>query len=665
MYGRFLDSPIKYLKGVGPAREKQLKAELNISTFEDLLYYFPYRYIDRSKFYRIADIHPEMPYVLLKGKLRQMQTVGSGRAMRLTAQLIDDSGTIELVWFRGIKWVKENLKANTDYVVFGRPTLFNRKYNIAHPDMDELEQLKKNHLKMNLQPFYSSTEKLRKGNLDGKGFVKMLRNLVDIIPKQIPEILSKEIIEKYDLVSREDALRMIHFPHSSKEILLAQKRLKFEELFFIQLHLLKSKLIRAYKNRGVVFKEVGKNFNEFYHQHLPFQLTNAQKKVIKEIRKDVGSGYQMNRLLQGDVGSGKTLVALMSMFLAIDNGFQACMMAPTEILANQHFEGISEFLKEMDVQLGLLTGSTKKKDRKVLHESLRNGELQILIGTHALIEETVQFNNLGMVVIDEQHRFGVHQRLALREKGAREGYLPHQLIMTATPIPRSLAMTAYADLDYSVIDELPPGRTPVKTVVIPESRRDEVIQRVQKACEQGKQTYWVCTLVEESEALQCQAAEDTAELLQRTLAKVTVGLVHGRMKAKEKERVMAAFKQGDIDLLVATTVIEVGVDVPNASLMIIENAERLGLAQLHQLRGRVGRGSNEGYCYLYTNHNASDRLEEFVNTTSGFEIANLDLKFRKSGDLLKGTSQSGTQFRFVNIGEDEEIVRRVKGDLDF
>ncbi|NOR87853.1 MAG: ATP-dependent DNA helicase RecG, partial [Bacteroidales bacterium] len=601
MAGRFLDSPIKYLKGVGPSREKLLRAELGITSFEDVLYYFPFRYIDRSRFYNISEIHEGMPYVLIKGKISQMQTLGSGRAMRLSAQLNDGSGSVELVWFRGIKWVKESITYGKEYIVFGKPSLFNRNYNIAHPEIEDVEKANQAQVQIQLQPFYSSTDKLRRGNLDSKGISKILKNIVEVMKFQIPEILSTSIIEKFQLISREDALQMIHFPANAEDISKAQKRLKFEELFFIQLLLLKRKIIRAYKNKGVVFGDVGANFNEFYHQHLPFELTNAQKKVIKEIRKDVGNGRQMNRLLQGDVGSGKTLVALMSMLLAIDNGYQTCIMAPTEILANQHFIGISEFLEKMDIKVGLLTGSTKKKDRTILHESLRNGELNILIGTHALIEDTVQFKNLGLVVIDEQHRFGVAQRAKLWKKSLIP---PHVLVMTATPIPRTLAMTLYGDLDYSVIDELPPGRKSIKTYHYFDKQRLKVFGFMKQQIELGRQVYIVYPLIQESETMDLKDLEDGYHSIIRAfpMPKYQVSVVHGKMKAAAKDYEMQRFAKGETNIMVATTVIEVGVNIPNASVMIIENAERFGLSQLHQLRGRVGRGGEQSYCLLMTSY---------------------------------------------------------------
>lgn len=665
MAGRFLDSPIKYLKGVGPTREKLLLSELGMSSFEDLLYFFPFRYIDRSKFYLISSIHEEMPYVQIKGKISNLQSIGQGRAMRLSGTLRDESGAIELIWFRGIKWIKENIIPGKEYIVFGKPSVFNRKFNIAHPEIEEVAKVKNSSIQVNLQPFYNSTEKLRKGNLDSKGLVKIQKSLIEFISSQVPEILSDELLRKFQLVGREQALKMIHFPSNSKEILLAQKRLKFEELFFIQLLLLKSKMIRARKNSGVKFSKVGEYFNEFYFKHLPFQLTGAQKKVLKEIRIDMGSGLQMNRLLQGDVGSGKTLVALMSMLLANDNNYQACIMAPTEILANQHFEGISDFLKEMNIRVGLLTGSTKKKERKILHESLLNGEMNILIGTHALIEDTVQFKNLGLVVIDEQHRFGVAQRAKLWKKSTIP---PHVLVMTATPIPRTLAMTLYGDLDYSVIDELPPGRKEIQTYHYYDKDRMKVFGFMRKQIALGRQIYIVYPLIEESEKLDLKDLNDGYESIVRSFPRpdYQVSVVHGRMKAVDKDFEMQRFVKGETQIMVATTVIEVGVNVPNATVMLIENAERFGLSQLHQLRGRVGRGGDQSYCILMTSYKMTTegktRMKTMVDSTDGFKIADVDLKLRGPGDL-KGTQQSGVMdLKIADLIKDEAILKAARAE---
>lgn len=658
MAGRFLDTPIKYLKGVGPAREKLLKEELDLITFEDILYHFPFRYVDRSKFYKIADIDEEMPFVQLVGRISNLQTIGVGRSQRFTAILQDSSGAIELVWFRGFKWIKESVIPGKDYVIFGKPTLFNRKFNMAHPEMEELDKFKIETLKVQLQPFYNTTEKLRKSNLDSRGLSKILKTLVQQIHLNVPEILSSDLLIRYKLISREKALQMIHFPQNIKEIQAAQKRLKFEELFFIQLHLIKSKLIRAHKNQGVAFREVGDFFNTFFYNHLKFELTGAQKKVLKEIRKDMRTGKQMNRLLQGDVGSGKTLVALMSMLLAADNGFQSCIMAPTEILANQHFESVSEMLGDMNVNVGLLTGSTRKKKREALHASLQNGEMHILIGTHALIEDAVKFKKLGLVVIDEQHRFGVAQRAKLREKSIVP---PHVLVMTATPIPRTLAMTLYGDLDLSVIDELPPGRKSIKTYHYFDKDRMKVFGFMRKQIQQGRQVYIVYPLIEESEKMDLKDLNDGYESIIRAFPDYKVSIVHGKMKAADKDFEMQGFASGKTNIMVATTVIEVGVNVPNATVMIIENAERFGLSQLHQLRGRVGRGGDQSYCILMTSYKMTKegktRMQTMVETTDGFKIADVDLKLRGPGDL-QGTQQSGVlDLKIADLIKDEPILK--------
>lgn len=661
MAGRFLDTPIKYLKGVGPAREKLLKEELGFKTFEDILYHFPFRYVDRTKFYKISDIEDEMPFVQVVGKITNLQTIGSGRTQRLTAILQDSSGSVELVWFRGIKWIKESVQPGKNYVIFGKPALFNRKFNIAHPEMEEFDKFKSEALQIQLQPFYNTTEKLRKANLDSKAISKILKTLIQQIPLNVPDILSGELLEKYKLISRESALQKIHFPQNVKDIQVAQMRLKFEELYFIQLHLIKSKLIRAHKNKGVVFSEVGNHFNTFFHNQLKFELTGAQKKVLKEIRKDMRTGMQMNRLLQGDVGSGKTLVALMSMLLAADNGFQSCIMAPTEILANQHFESVTDMLGEMDIKVGLLTGSTSKKKREVLHSSLRNGEMQILIGTHALIEDTVQFKKLGLVVIDEQHRFGVAQRAKLWKKSTVP---PHVLVMTATPIPRTLAMTLYGDLDLSVIDELPPGRKSIKTYHYFDKDRMKVFGFVRKQIEQGRQIYIVYPLIEESEKMDLKDLNDGYESVIRAFPDFKVSIVHGKMKAADKDFEMQRFAKAETHIMVATTVIEVGVNVPNATVMIIENAERFGLSQLHQLRGRVGRGGDQSYCILMTSYKMTKegktRMQTMVETTDGFKIADVDLKLRGPGDL-QGTQQSGVlDLKIADLIKDEFILKAAR-----
>jgi ATP-dependent DNA helicase RecG len=660
MTGRFLDSPILYLKGVGPSREKLLRAELGWKTYEDILYYFPFRYFDRSRFHSIAEIEEDMPFVQIRGKIYNMATQGVLAKTRLTATLRDDTGMIELVWFKGIKWVKDSIVPGKEYIVFGKASLFNGSLNIAHPEIEDASLRDQSQVQIQLQPYYNSTDKLRKSSLDSRGLAKITKALIGQISGNIPEILSKELVQKYKLVSREQAIRMIHFPCDLPEVQSAKRRLVFEELFFIQLQLIKAKIIRAEKNKGIVFAEVSSVFNTFYKDYLPFELTGAQKKVLKEIRKDLGSGMQMNRLLQGDVGSGKTLVALMCMFLAVDNKYQACMMAPTEILAQQHYESITKFLKDMPVKVGLLTGSTPKRQRDELHELLRSGEMNILLGTHALIEDTVQFRNLGLVVIDEQHRFGVAQRARLWKKNIIP---PHVLVMTATPIPRTLAMTLYGDLDYSVIDELPPGRKDIITWHYFDKNRYKVFGFIRKQIDLGRQVYIVYPLIEESETLDLRDLNDGYESIIREFPRpqYQIGVLHGRMKASDKEIEMQRFAKGETQIMVATTVVEVGVNVPNASVMVIENAERFGLSQLHQLRGRVGRGAEQSYCILMTSYKltseAKTRMDAMVNTNDGFIIADVDLKLRGPGDL-KGTRQSGDlDLKIADIVKDEIVLK--------
>lgn len=655
----FEETSIEFLKGVGPQRAALLSKELNIKTFGDLLLYYPYRYIDRSVFNKIADIDADQPFVQLKGRIIFLETIGKNRAMRLVATFRDNTGDIELVWFQGIKWVKEKIKANVDYIVFGKPVLFNRKFNIAHPEIEEVTN-ETSSVSKGLQPFYSSTEKLRAKGLDSRGIARLTRNLIDIAKGNIYETLPDYILLKLKCVSREEAFRNIHFPDSSFNLEKARNRLKFDELFFIQLRLIINKIIRSKKISGHKFTVIGNAFNEFFHNYLPFELTNAQKKVIKEIRADVATGKQMNRLLQGDVGSGKTLVALMTMLMAVDNGCQACLMAPTEILAVQHFETISNMLGNMDVNIELLTGSTKKAKRRKLSENLLSGEIKILIGTHALIEESVQFKNLGIVIIDEQHRFGVAQRALMWKKNVIP---PHILVMTATPIPRTLAMTLYGDLDYSVIDELPPGRKPIKTYHYYDSARLKVFGFMKQKIKEGRQIYIVYPIINESETLDLKDLMDGYESITREfpLPDYAVSVVHGQMKFSDREYEMQRFVKGETQIMVATTVIEVGVDVPNASIMIIENAERFGLSQLHQLRGRVGRGNEQSYCILISGYKLTadgrKRLETMVQTTDGFVIAEADLKLRGPGDL-QGTQQSGIiDLRLSDLARDEKIVK--------
>lgn len=656
----FLNTPIEYLKSVGTNRAALLKKELNIFKFGDLLTHYPFRYVDRTKFHKVNEITVDMPYVQLRGKIIQKEIIGIKRNQRLVATFIDDTGKLELIWFRGVKWLSESLKPNTttEYVVFGKPTLFNGKFNIAHPELEQVTE-ENTTLASSLQAVYNTTEKLKTRSIDAKSISRMLRTLVLLINNNITETLSNEIIEQYKLMSKEDALKQIHFPQDLATLKKAEFRLKFEELFFIQLKLLKQKNRREKKYAGFIFSKVGTYFNDFYNNHLPFKLTNAQKRVIKEIRIDMGSGKQMNRLLQGDVGSGKTLVALMNMLIAIDNGFQTCLMAPTEILANQHFETVSQLVAPLNLKVGLLTGSKKVKERRLLHEQLQNGEMHILIGTHALLEDEVKFKNIGLVVIDEQHRFGVAQRAKMWTKNSQS---PHVLIMSATPIPRTLAMTLYGDLDVSVIDELPPGRKPIQTIHRFDNHRDRVFGFIRNEIELGRQIYIVYPLIKESEKMDYKDLMDGYESIVRAfpLPKYNVSIVHGQMKADAKEYEMRRFIYAETQIMVATTVIEVGVNVPNASVMIIESAERFGLSQLHQLRGRVGRGAEQSYCILMTSYKLSNdgklRMETMCKTNDGFEIADVDLKLRGPGDL-SGTTQSGVlDLKIADLIKDSQIL---------
>ncbi|PKP34975.1 MAG: ATP-dependent DNA helicase RecG [Bacteroidetes bacterium HGW-Bacteroidetes-17] len=655
----FLDTPIEYLKGVGPQRAQSLRQELAINTFGDLINYFPFRYIDKSKIYKIRDISNSNTLIQLKGQISNIQQIGQQRAARLTANLSDDSGSIELVWFRSIRWIKESIKENHEYIVFGKPTLFNNKYNIAHPEIEPVEKEEEG-LGESLQPYYNSSEKLKSRGLGNKAIGNLTRNLLIRAEGMLSETLSQEIINKLKLISREEALLNIHFPKDPQLLSRAQSRLKFEELFFIQLKLLRHKINRAQKIKGNVFSTVGKYVNEFYAKNLPFELTNAQKRVIKEIRTDLGSGKQMNRLLQGDVGSGKTLVALMAILIALDNGFQACIMAPTEILATQHAKSIQAMLNNLEVKLILLTGSTKTAERKIIHEQLQSGELNVLIGTHALIEDAVKFKTLGLVIIDEQHRFGVEQRAKLWRKN---NIPPHILVMTATPIPRTLGMTLYGDLDFSVIDELPPGRKAIKTIHQYDSGRLKLFGFLKKQIKQGNQVYIVYPLINESEKLDLKDLMDGYESISRDfpLPEYAISIVHGKMKPAQKEYEMQRFIKGETQLMVSTTVIEVGIDIPNASVMVIENAERFGLSQLHQLRGRVGRGADQSYCILMSSYKLTGegkkRLEIMVNSSDGFEIAEADLRLRGPGDL-QGTQQSGVlDLKIADLIKDEKILK--------
>jgi len=655
----FTDKKIEFLKGVGPQRAEVLKQELQIFTFGQLLTYFPFRHVDRSRFYKINEIHQELPYVQIKGKLTNIQLVGQKRAVRMTADFYDETASLELVWFNGIKWIKNAFKTNTEYIVFGKPTLFNQRFNIVHPEI-ELSSDDNPDKEKKFQPVYYSTEKLKNRGLDSKGISKLTKTLTAMCKGSIDEILPAEVMEKHKLIAREDALIQIHFPADMHALNKAQFRLKFEELFFIQLKLLKHKLIRVEKSTGYMFLKVGLLFHSFYKEHLPFDLTAAQKKVMKEIRQDTGSGKQMNRLLQGDVGSGKTIVALMTILLAIDNGYQACLMAPTEILAKQHYDTISKLLLKLNLKIELLTGSVRAAKRRLIQEQLLKGEIHILVGTHALIEEAVQFKKLGLVVIDEQHRFGVAQRAKLWKKSQNP---PHILVMTATPIPRTLAMTLYGDLDVSVIDELPPGRKSVKTVHKYDTARQQLNDFIKNQIKQGRKVYFVYPLIEESEKLELKYLTDGYESISKAfpLPEYQICKVHGQMKSKEKDLEMSRFINRKAQILVSTTVIEVGVDVPNASVMVIENADRFGLSQLHQLRGRVGRGAEQSYCILMTDHKISGdarmRIDTMVRTNDGFEIAETDLKLRGPGDIL-GTQQSGLiDLKIANIARDEQIIQ--------
>lgn len=654
----FLDTPIEYLKGVGPNRAELLKKELRVFTFYDLLTQYPFRYVDRTKFYKVKDINVDLPYVQLRGKISRVEMAGKQRAKRFVAYFTDETGTMELVWFRGLKWIADKVKPNIEFVIFGKPTIFNNKFNIAHPEIEEVSD-ENTRLASALQPVYNTTELMKNKGLDSRGLYKLIKALIANINKNIPETLSDELLTEYKFISRELAFKNIHLPGSPEALQRAEYRLKFEELFFIQLRLLRLKVIRSKNFKGFIFSKVGDYFNNFYSNYLPFELTNAQKRVIKEIRSDMGSGKQMNRLLQGDVGSGKTLVALMTMLIAMDNGFQACIIAPTEILANQHYETISKMVEKLHIKVDLLTGSTKKSERKILHAQLQSGELHILIGTHALLEDEVLFQNLGLIVIDEQHRFGVAQRARMWKKNTQP---PHVLIMSATPIPRTLAMTLYGDLDVSVIDELPPGRKPISTSHKYDSQRLRVFGFMKEQITLGRQIYVVYPLIEESEKLDLKNLMDGYESVVRAFPppEYRVSIVHGKMKASDKDFEMQRFVKGETHIMVATTVIEVGVNVPNASVMVIENAERFGLSQLHQLRGRVGRGADKSYCILLTSFKLSAeskvRIETMVRTNDGFEIAEVDLRLRGPGDLA-GTQQSGVvDLKISDLVKDAQIL---------
>ena len=659
-----LQQDIQYLPGVGPNRKKMLSQELGIETFGDLLQYYPYKHVDRSRLYDIGELNGDMPFVQVKGHILSFETFKmSARKERVVAHFTDGTGKVmDLTWFNGGKYAKQSYKIGTEYVIFGRPNVFNGRINVTHPDIDAADKLELS--AMGMQPYYNTTEKMKKSGLNSRAIERMTKSLIDIIKDPIAETIPDFITSRLHLMSRDEALRKIHYPLDAKELEKARTRLKFEELFYVQLNILRYASDHRRKYRGYVFSHVGDYFNTFFHQYLPFSLTEAQKRVIREIRKDTGSGKQMNRLLQGDVGSGKTLVALMSMLIALDNGYQACIMAPTEILAEQHLQTIQGFLKGMSIRVELLTGIVKGKKRQAVLDGLLDGSVQILVGTHAVIEDTVQFANLGMVVVDEQHRFGVAQRAKLWTKNTNP---PHVLVMTATPIPRTLAMTLYGDLDVSVIDELPPGRKPVVTTHVFDRSMPSLYDGLRKQIQQGRQVYIVFPLIEESEKIDLKNLEDGFEVLRQVFPEFRLSKVHGKMKPKDKEEEMQRFVKGETQMLVATTVIEVGVNVPNASVMVILEAQRFGLSQLHQLRGRVGRGADQSYCILVTNHQMSEdtrkRIDIMCETNDGFRIAEADLKLRGPGDL-EGTQQSGMAFdlKIADIARDGQLVQLARDE---
>ncbi len=656
-----LNTDINYLPGVGPKRAATLMSELGIRTVEDLITYFPYKHIDRSRFYTIGQVDETLPYIQLKAQIVAFEKRGEGRSQRLTATITDGTGTMELVWFKGLKFVEDKYRLNQPYIIFGKPQRYGRMLNIAHPEIDLFTE--ENQQKVQgLQAHYNTTEKMKSSFLNSAALRKMIYTALTDPTLQIPETLPPSLTQKYALMPRNEAIRNIHFPKNARLLEQARRRLKFEELFFIQLSIVRQSKLREQKYQGYIFGKIGDYFNRFYREVLPFELTNAQKRVLKEIRADLASGRQMNRLLQGDVGSGKTMVALMTALIAIDNGFQACIMAPTEILATQHFQSISEQVEKIGLNVRLLTGSTKKSERETIDSELRDGSLQLLIGTHALIEDSVVFKNLGLVVIDEQHRFGVAQRAKLWSKNIQP---PHILVMTATPIPRTLAMTIYGDLDVSVIDELPPGRKPIATYHYFDNRRNALNQFLKKQIDAGRQVYIVYPLIQESEKLDLKDLENGYQQVREAFPDYKISMVHGKMKAADKERKMADFVAGKTQIMVATTVIEVGVNVPNASVMVIENAERFGLAQLHQLRGRVGRGADQSYCILMSRYELKNdtrrRLQIMVDSTDGFVIAEADLNMRGPGDI-DGTIQSGLPFdlKIADLAHDGKILQAAR-----
>ncbi len=651
---------VKYLPGVGPARAALLKSELQISTLQDLLYYFPYKYIDRSRIFQVREVDGTMPYIQLKGKILSFEQIGEGRKQRLVAHFSDGSGVADLVWFSGIKYTLDRYRPGVEYVVFGKPTIFGGRVNVAHPEIDLEANI--NLQEMGMQPYYNTTDKMKKAGLNSTAVRKLVNNLMALIVEPLPETLPDWLREKEHLMPLTDALKVLHNPRTPLELRLAQLRVKFEELFYIQLNLARFASDRQHRFKGYVFARVGEHFNRFYNEKLPFSLTGAQKRVIREIRNDMGSGRQMNRLLQGDVGSGKTMVALMTMLIAIDNGYQACIMAPTEILSEQHFANISRFIDGLGLRAELLTGSIKGKRREEILKGLKDGSVNILVSTHAVLEDPVEFIRLGFVVIDEQHRFGVAQRARLWTKSTMP---PHVLVMTATPIPRTLAMTLYGDLDVSVIDELPPGRKPIQTDHYYDGNHKSVYAFLDRELKKGRQAYIVYPLIEESEKIDLKNLEEGYLTICERFQGYGVSKVHGRMKPAEKDAEMQRFKRNETQIMVATTVIEVGVDVPNASIMVIENANRFGLSQLHQLRGRVGRGADQSYCLLVTPYQLSEdtrkRIEIMTATCDGFEIAEADLKLRGPGDL-EGTQQSGMAFdlKLANLARDGALIEHVR-----
>ena len=657
-----LSKELTYLKGVGPARAELIAKELQIVNQEQLLYYFPYKYIDRSRIFKINELTQGLPYIQVCGRFLSFQMTGEGRGKRLVGRFTDGTGILELIWFKGIRYVQDRYNTQETYLVFGKPSQYGNLLSIAHPDVDVATERNLRTLTGGMQAYYNTTEKMKNGYLNSRAMQKIMVSLFQTLDQRLPETLPPWLLERQHLKSLDESVRLVHFPKDAESLRDARYRLKFEELFYLELQILRFAGERNKKKRGFPFRRIGDNFNTFYHEHIPFELTGAQKRVLREIRANVGGELQMNRLIQGDVGSGKTLVALMSMLMAVDNGYQACLMAPTEILATQHYENISRMLRGMDVRVGLLTGSTKRKDRDPLHESLRDGSLNILIGTHALIEDEVQFHNLGLAVIDEQHRFGVVQRSKLWQKNDTP---PHVLVMTATPIPRTLAMTLYGDLDVSVIDELPPGRKPILTVHRYENQVYELYKFMHQELAAGRQIYIVYPLIEESERSDYKNLKDGYEHIKETFSEVEVEMVHGKLKPDEKDAAMERFSSGKARILVATTVIEVGVDVPNASIMVIQNAERFGLSQLHQLRGRVGRGADQSYCVLMTSYKLSEdgrrRIDIMTSTNDGFEISEADLKMRGPGDM-EGVQQSGVPFdlKIADLAHDGPLVEHAR-----